>query len=105
MRELFVTLRVAWSPFYFTRLNQEAKADIRWWYCFLQEWNSRSFFPKASPSIHVFSDTAGSFGCGAFQTDSSWFQLPWPGFRCESSIAVMELIPVVVAAAIWGSRW
>ena len=43
---------------------------------------------------------------GAFQTDGNWFQLAWPDSMNEPSIAVhvMELIPVVIAASIWGSR-
>ena len=55
------------------------------------------FSQRLPPQFTFFSDTAG---CGAFQTDGRWFQLPWPDFRCESSIAIMELIPVVVVAAI-----
>ena len=105
LRELFAILKVARSPAYFVRLNQEVKADIQWWHCFLHHWNGQSFFPRASPSVHVFSDAAGSFGCGAFQTDGNWFQLAWPDSMKEPSIAVMELIPVVIAASIWGPHW
>ena len=35
----------------------------------------------------------------------SWFAFRWPEPWLETSIAVLELVPIVVAAAIWGWQW
>ena len=69
-----------------------------------------SFLPgsiRLSPqSPCVVSDASGSWGCGAYLAGrGSWFQLPWPLDWSESSITVKELLPIVVAAAIWGREW
>ena len=80
--------------------------DITWWHCLLQHWNGHSFFPPAAPSFHVYSDASGSFGCGAYSPElSSWFQLSWPQSWSTVSISAKELVPIVVAAAIWGHHW
>ena len=36
---------------------------------------------------------------------SQWFQLQWPDSLAEVDIAVKQLVPIVVAAAIWGRLW
>ena len=36
---------------------------------------------------------------------SAWFQLRWPESWSEVDIVVKELVPIVVAAAIWGRHW
>ena len=79
-------------------------ADILWWLYFLKRWNGRSFFPQGVPSVHVYTDASGSFGCGGFQQTGHWFKLAWP---CDlhRSIAALELIPVVVAAMLLGDNW
>ena len=59
---------------------------------------------KHSPDTSVFSDASGSWGCGALW-QLNWFNLPWSARLQDCSIAVKELIPVVIAAAIYGSRW
>ena len=88
------------------RLNCQARMDITWWYCLLQHWNGISFFPPAAPSFHVYLDASGSFGCGAYSPElSSWFQLSWPQSWSTVSISAKELVPIVVAAAIWGHHW
>ena len=51
-------------------------------------------------------NASGSWGCGAFVEDSlAWFQLCWPQSWIRCSIAVKELFPIVVAAAVWGDTW
>ena len=85
-----------------------AKADIQWWTCFLHEWNGRSFFPRSAPSVHVYSDASGSFLW--LWCLSGWRQLvPASVARVmawrERSIATLELIPIVIAAALWGPQW
>ena len=105
LRPLFSLLSTAARPQFFIRLNQSVRADLQWWDCFLQDWNGSSFFPPPTPSVHVFSDASGVFGCGAFDTQRGWFQFQWRSEWADRSIAVKEMIPVVVAAALWGGSW
>ena len=46
-------------------------------------------------------DASGSWGCGAFSGDK-WFQIKWPQTLKGSHITVKELVPIVLAAAVWG---
>ena len=50
--------------------------------------------------LSVFSDASGVWGCGAYFT-ANWFSLKWCSRLQPLPIAVKELIPVVLAAAIW----
>ena len=56
------------------------------------------------PDITVYSDASGGWGCGAF-ADELWFQLEWPPQVKDVSIAIKELIPVVVSAALFEKAW
>jgi hypothetical protein len=105
LRELFNLLRHAKAPHHHIRLTAGARADVAWWKCFLQHWNGSSFFPLPGPSSHVFSDASGSYGRGAVADDIGWFKAEWPEGWDSIHISAKELVPVVVAAAIWGSRW
>lgn len=107
LRSLFNLLKGSRAAHHFVFLNKAARADLKWWFYFLQVWFGSFFFVAPVPSHHVYSDASGSWGCGAVQDASSWFQVRWPGDgRWESaSIATMELVPLVVAAAIWGPTW
>ena len=55
-------------------------------------------------SITVTSDALGSWGCGEF-CGKEWFQLRWPKVTQELHITVKELIPIVLAAVVWGGEW
>lgn len=106
LRSLFSLLSRVANLNHFVRLNIESRADISWWQCLLNHWNSRSFFPPPSPSIHIYSDASGSFGCGAYDADrNEWFQLQWPPTWESIGIAAKELVPIVLAAAVWGPDW
>ena len=59
---------------------------------------------KRNCDIAVISDALGKWGCGAFHNDK-WFQLWWPDAIQETHITVKELVPIVLAAAVWGSSW
>ena len=73
----------------------------------LQDWNGTSFFPQQAPSRVITSDASGSFGCGcgAFSTQHGWFQLQWPESWSDIGITQKELVPIVVAATVWGPAW
>ena len=105
LRRLFALLARQYRPHHFVRLDTEVRGDIQWWHCLLNYWNKRSFFPLPSPSCHVFSDASSSFGCGAVCYEfGQWFQLQWPLSWTNVNIAVKEMVPVVVAAAVWGPQ-
>ena len=63
---------------------------------------------KARPQCHlsIVLDASGSWGCGAVHR-SEWFQLKWAGLGSsgERNFTVKELLPIVVAAALWGAEW
>eukprot|EP00731_Ephydatia_muelleri_P033087 Em0025g43a len=49
-------------------------------------------------------DASGSWGCGAW-CGPKWFQVKWGSRMSAIPIAVKELIPIILAAAIWGQCW
>ena len=105
LRELFPLLRRTRKDHHFIHLTAGARADLTWWHLFVQDWNGISFFPQATPSVEVTSDASGSFGCGAVSPSHGWFQLQWPETWSSANIAAKELVPIVIAAAIWGPCW
>ena len=106
LRHLFSLLSRVRARHYHVHLDSIAKADLSWWMSFLESWNGTSFFiPQDSPAIYVYSNASGAFGGGAFTSDFHWFQLQWPSSWSAVDIAVKELVPIVVAAAIWGRSW
>ena len=94
-------------PEHHVQLNAAARADIVWWHLFAEEWNGISILWDSStllPEFKVFSDASGSWGCGALW-GFQWFHFKWPDQFRPFSIAIKELIPVVVAAAVFGFKW
>ena len=57
------------------------------------------------PAVHVYTDASGSFGAGGVWAPHLCFQLRWPPTWTTVDIVVKELVPVVVAAALWGRHW
>jgi len=55
-------------------------------------------------TFKIASDASGSWGCGT-TWKSSWFQLKWNKITEAFHITVKELIPIIIATAIWGSEW
>ena len=89
------------------RLNLAARADITWWYLFAEKWNGLSIawdLKRCNPDIIVHSDASDSWGGGAYSA-CYWFQLEWSLQAKELSIAIKELFPVVISAALFGKRW
>lgn len=105
LRQLFHLLSLDRASYQFIRLNAGARADLLWWRTFLHDWNGTSFFPSLAPSVEVTSDASGSYGCGGFSLPYGWFQLKWPESWQSSNIASKEMVPIVIAAAIWGCQW
>lgn len=88
------------------RLSAALKADLEWWHVFASSWNGVSMMLPEDPGVEIWSDASGSWGCGAMW-EAEWLQLGWSG--CGSfytaSIAAKELLPIVLATAVWGPLW
>ena len=83
-------------------LPAAARAELCWWGSFLQLWNGiHILLPVESHPTTILTDASGGWGCGALCLNR-WFQLEWPSSWSDTSIAPKELVPVVVAVAVWG---
>ncbi len=108
LRRLIDTASQARALHHYVRLNTQCKADLHWWLAFGLRWSGCAIWPPELPSVSCVSDASGSWGCGAFLPDQSspaWFQLQWPAAWAPEHIAAKEMVPVVVAAALWGRSW
>ena len=83
------------------------------WQEFLCNWNGISIFidPQFTPApdLELYTDASGTVGYGGF-FQGHWFQGRWPtGLTVEdnpeNSMALLELIPIVIAAHLWGPLW
>ena len=96
------------KPHYFIRLNAECRADIEWWYTFVQAWNGVSIIrhpDQLKPDVLLRTDASGNWGCGAYWR-TLWLQVPWSGLPIENqAIAAKELFPIVLASLVWGHAW
>ena len=80
----------------------------------MEGWNGASLvqeFGTRQTSHECWTDASGRFGCGALW-GTQWLQVEWPASykkHCrslrEASITLKELLPVVLACAIWGRQW
>lgn len=105
LRRLIETMAIPKLQHHHVRLNREFQSDIQWWASFLPQWNGRSIQPPRQPTHSFWSDASGSWGCGAISHTFQWFQVQWPqSWQCYH-IAAKEMVPVVVAAALWGPDW
>lgn len=89
------------------RLNVQARSDIQWSHRFIEHWNDLSMMQtsrRCNPDVVLTSDTSGSWGCGAYYK-TAWFQYEWTAATAGFHIAVKELLPIVIAAAVWGQEW
>ena len=92
---------------HFVRLSRCARSDIVWWYTYSKEWNGVSMMSvvdKTNPRFSVTTDASGSWGCGAF-SGTQWFSLKWNINAAPLHITVKELLPITMAAALWGAQW
>ena len=60
---------------------------------------------QRAPAGTLTSDASGRWGCGAFAESGEWFQFCWPPEWEGVHITVKELLPIVVACAVWGHLW
>ena len=105
LRRAIALLSVAKMRHHHIRLNAEFRADMAWWRVFSARWNGASLVVHpGSREVDLISDASGGWGCGAWQ-GSHWFQIEWGDQLRELHIAAKELIPVIVAAIVWGDSW
>ena len=87
------------------RLTRAARGDIRLWLTFLDNFNGRAFFSsdrwETSATLQLFTNAAGSKGCGAV-FGSRWFYGAWPRSWRSLNITCLELFPITLAVHIWG---
>ena len=106
LRELYSVMKQTNSRSHFVHLTEAARADLLWWDRFLHRWNGTMFVQESGVQLaHVYTDASGSIGCGGFVGSTYWFQLQWPASWSEVDISIKELVPIVIAAALWGPLW
>ena len=89
------------------RLNLAAHSELAWWDLLLEHWPGISvhqFLLLKQPDQHMFTDTSGSWGCGAWSAPH-WFQIQCTSELTLQRIALKELLPITVAVAIWGDTY
>lgn len=64
LRRLFNELSQTRGPF--LHINQEIKADLLWWHCFLPKWNGIRFIYLSRPTLRLWTDASGEYGMGAY---------------------------------------
>ena len=107
IRRLIDLSKTAKHPHHHVRLNLEARSDIEWWHRFSRSWNGVSILraqAQEHPHVTITSDASGGWGCGAWW-GHKWFQLRWSGSIRDAHITIKELVPIVLAAAVWGKDW
>ena len=107
LRRMISLSTIAKELHHHIRLNSSFRSDLAWWYTFLESWNGVSILQvlhRQSPDTALWSDASGSWGCAAVW-GPAWFQYQWNERVKGSSIAVMEFLPIIMAAVVWGEYW
>ena len=82
---------------HYTRINQEARADMSAWLEFITSFNSKCLFLPdrwaSSDSIKLYTDSAGSLGYAAV-FGKNWFNGRWPQNWQNYHISFLELFPI-----------
>ena len=60
---------------------------------------------RVPPRAIRTSDASGNSGCGALLASGRWFQCQWEGQWEGVHITAKELLPIVIACAVWGKDW
>ena len=109
LRRLYNTIASLKRSPHHARINEQLHSDIGWWHMFLSTWNGVSMLSSLcspTPDTTMVSDASGSWGCAGIW-EGHWFQLTWSKLQDydRENIATKELLPIVIAAAIWGPYW
>lgn len=81
-----------------------ARADIKPWLSFLDNFNVRAFFLsdrwETSATLQLYIDAAGSKGYGAV-LGFHWFYGAWPGLWRSFNVTCLELLPITLVEHMW----
>jgi len=107
LRRLYDLTKGVTRPSHFIRLNMEARADFNMWGVFMQSFNGRCMFLQDdwvdSQMLHLYTDASSKIGFSAV-FGSEWVADIWQDSFKEHHINVLELIPIVIAVAVWGKK-
>ena len=106
LRRMIALLSSVRSEFHYIRLTAEFRSDLEWWRTFAKQWNGVSLWEdqEVEGAVRLATDASGSWGAGGW-SGQRWFQIRWPESAVHECIAVKELVPIVVALAVWGQGW
>lgn len=108
-RRLLDTAHTVTRPSHRVTLTSETKRDLDWWLTFLPTWNGVApmIHPTWTPpsDLNLATD-ASLIGYGG-TCEGEWFAEEWPPRTVQwaTSMTWLELIPILVACAVWGSSW
>ena len=86
LRRMVDLTKQARQPHHHIRLSEEFRSDLQWWATFLPKWNGKSMLRQPELVYAVTADASGSWSCGAFGSNGSWFQVQWPGSWTQHQI-------------------
>ncbi|KAK3745939.1 hypothetical protein QZH41_012754 [Actinostola sp. cb2023] len=102
-------LRTVHRKSHHINLNSDFRKDLSWWKRFLNTYNGVSMInssPWSEPGA-IFTSDACLQGCGAI-CGNQYFHAEFPAFILSQALDILnalELLTIVVAAKLWGSRW
>jgi hypothetical protein len=95
------------KSFHRITLNKESRKDIKAWQIFADHFNGKHLLLQkrwlTSDALHLHTDASGSIGYGAI-LQSHWFYGTWSEIWLSFDITFKELLPIVLALEIWGSK-
>ena len=105
LRQIISLLSTTKQPHHHIRLNNAFCSDLTLWRIFALHWNGKGLISMVyKTEVLLTSHASGSWGCGAW-SNSDWFQLSWDQVSQHFQVAIKELIPILIAAVIWGGKW
>lgn len=81
--------------------KQGFRSDLLWWATSLASCSVLSRIDRSHYMSTVTSDPSGSWECGAYTSSGKWFQFECLKVWKEVHRTLKELLPVVVALALW----
>ena len=108
LRRMIETSCAVDRPDFWVRLDEGFRSDLWWWISFLELWNGKGRLSHPgegySHQVVMSTDASGNWGSGAVW-DNHWIQCAWEGDWLGVCIAAKELLPIVIACAVWGRQW
>ena len=108
-RRLLDTAHSVKRPHHRVTLNAETKRDLDWWLTFLPTWNGVApmLHPTWTPPSDLSLATDASLLGYGGTCRGEWFSEAWPQQTLNwcNSMTWLELIPILVACAVWGPAW